>query len=187
MSENTKVYIKLLNGGRIPVCQSEFSAGYDLFAPVDMVIRPGETKIMPMNFVIALEPDVEAQVRPRSGLSLRTTLRISNSPGTIDSDYRDLVGVIIENVFDLSNLAYLAYENEDFHKKLIREYRHIDSLGQRIYIDNDGNPYGTIHINAGDRIAQLVFSRYLKAEFIETDKPEYIGNNRGGGFGHSGK
>ena len=187
MADTTKVFIKIYKNGIIPVCLSEDSAGYDLFAPVDLVLRPGERKIMPMDFVIALEPGVEAQVRPRSGMSLKTSIRIPNSPGTIDSDYRDMVGVIMENTFDMTNLAFKAYVDDDFRKMLTKDFRHIESLGQRIYLDANNNPYGTIYINKGDRVAQMVFSKYLKAEFELHDSPEGIGTNRGGGFGHSGK
>lgn len=187
MSEKTKVYIRIDEGGSIPICQSEHSAGCDLFASMDMFLRPGETKVMPLNFVMALESDVEAQVRPRSGLSLKTTLRISNSPGTIDSDYRDKVGVIIENTFNQANLAFLAYADDDFHKNLLKDYKNVESLGQKLFLDENNNPFGTIYIKKRERIAQLVFSKYLRAEFEINQKPEEIGLNRGGGFGHSGK
>jgi len=187
MDENTKIYIKVSDGGRVPVSASEHSAGYDLFATADMTIQPGETKIMPMNFVMALQPDVEAQVRPRSGMSLKTSLRISNSPGTIDSDYRDMVSIIVENTFNPYNLALRVHYDEELRKSLYHDYKHIDSLGQKIFIDKDGYPYGTIYINKGDRIAQMVFAKHLHAEFEHTERPEEIGHNRGGGFGHTGK
>jgi len=187
MTEKTKVHIRVNEGGTIPVCQSEHSAGYDLFAPIDMVIRPGETKLIPMNFVMALEPDVEAQVRPRSGLSLKTTLRIPNAPGTIDSDYRDQVGVIIENTFNQANIPFMAFVDRDFEKKLKDDYTQKEFYGQKIFLDKNNNPCGTIYINKGDRIAQLIFARYLRVDFIEHERPEEIGFNRGGGFGHSGK
>jgi len=187
MIEETKVFIKIVDGGRIPARQSEHSAGYDLYAPTDMVLRPGETKIMPLDFIIAIEPGVEAQVRPRSGLSLKTSLRLANSPGTIDSDYRDLVGIIVENTFDLGNMAYRAFQDEGFRKQLSKDYRQVESLGQKIFLDSYNNPYGTIYIAKGDRIAQMVFSRYLDAAFELTQNAEDIGSNRGGGFGSTGK
>ena len=92
MENSVKVYIKVWGEGRIPQYASNHAAGCDLFATMDMAIRPGETKIMPLDFSMAIDTDLEAQVRPRSGLSLRTDLRIANSPGTVDSDYRDTVG-----------------------------------------------------------------------------------------------
>ncbi|MEI6602016.1 MAG: aminotransferase [Clostridia bacterium] len=187
MQEETKVFIKIVDGGKQPVRQSEHSAGYDLYAPIDMVLRPGETKIMPLDFLIAIEPGVEAQVRPRSGLSLKTSLRMANAPGTIDSDYRDLVGVIVENTFDLSNLAYRAYKDEGFRKQLQKDYRQVESLGQKIFLDSYNNPYGTIYIAKGDRIAQMLFAHYLDATFELTQNIDDIGSNRGGGFGHTGK
>ena len=94
MKNKIDVYIKVEGYGRIPEYASENAAGCDLYATEDMAIRPGETKIMPMDFIVAFPPEIEAQIRPRSGLSLKTDLRIPNGPGTIDSDYRDKVGII---------------------------------------------------------------------------------------------
>ena len=61
------------------------------------IIMPGATKVISAGFRVELPKGYEMQVRPRSGNSLKTSLRIANSPGTIDSDYRGNVGVIIEN------------------------------------------------------------------------------------------
>ena len=72
MENSVKVYIKVWGEGRIPQYASNHAAGCDLFATMDMAIRPGETKIMPLDFSMAIDTDLEAQVRPRSGLSLRT-------------------------------------------------------------------------------------------------------------------
>lgn len=59
-------------------------------------------------------------------------------------------------------------------------------MKQKIYLDEKGNPYGTIYINKGERIAQMVFKEYKIANFIECENPKEIGENRGGGFGHTG-
>lgn len=103
----TPVAIRLLPGGQLPRYASRHAAGCDLTATADIVIRPGETVCLPLGFILALPPDCEAQVRPRSGLSLRTALRVPNTPGTIDADYRDEVGVILENTFNPANLPGL--------------------------------------------------------------------------------
>lgn len=103
----TPVAIRLLPGGQLPRYASRHAAGCDLTATADIVIRPGETVCLPLGFILALPPDCEAQVRPRSGLSLRTALRVPNTPGTIDADYRDEVGVILENAFNPANLPGL--------------------------------------------------------------------------------
>lgn len=185
--EKIKVYIKKGEVGLSPVYQSRQSAGCDVFATKDLVLRPGERAIMPLDFIFALEDGIEAQVRPRSGLSLKTTLRIANSPGTIDTDYRDEVGVIIENTYNPSNIAYKASQDEEFAKKLESEYKTKSYLGQSLFFDSNDNPIGTIYIKKGERIAQMVFCKYVQADFIDHDNPEKIGHNRGGGFGHSGR
>ena len=77
------------------------SAGMDLRAAVQenvpMILSPGARALVPTGLKIALEPGFEAQVRPRSGLALKHGITCLNSPGTIDSDYRGEVGVILIN------------------------------------------------------------------------------------------
>ncbi len=78
---------------------TEGSAGYDIFAACDesVVIKPGDVKIIPSGFKLAVPCGHEVQVRPRSGLALNNRIGVLNSPGTIDSDYRGEVGVILYN------------------------------------------------------------------------------------------
>jgi len=75
------------------------SAGMDIMAAVEegVVIAPGEIKFIPAGIYVALPAGFEIQLRPRSGLALKKGLGIVNSPGTIDSDYRGEVGVIMIN------------------------------------------------------------------------------------------
>jgi dUTP pyrophosphatase len=83
----------------LPAYATEGSAGMDVCAAVeaDLVMRPGETVLVPTGFAIALPPGYEAQVRPRSGLAVKHQIGILNSPGTIDSDYRGEVKIILTN------------------------------------------------------------------------------------------
>lgn len=83
----------------LPSRASAGSAGYDLCAAVDtpLALEPGDRALVPTGLAIELEPGWEAQVRPRSGLALRHGLTVLNAPGTIDSDYRGEVGVILIN------------------------------------------------------------------------------------------
>lgn len=76
------------------------SAGADLYAAVDqpVVLQPGERRRISTGIRIALPPGYEAQVRPRSGLADRYGLSMVNAPGTIDSDYRGVVQVILINL-----------------------------------------------------------------------------------------
>ncbi|HOQ36488.1 MAG TPA: aminotransferase [Acetivibrio sp.] len=206
MKNKIDVYIKVEGHGRIPEYASENAAGCDLYATEDMAIRPGETKIMPMDFIVAFPPEIEAQIRPRSGLSLKTDLRIPNGPGTIDSDYRDKVGIILQNTYNIANLPYQIAQNPEILSELKNNYREmelreylssretadienfegLDVLNQKIYVDKKGNPFGTIYISRGERIAQMVFCEYKAANFISHPNPQEIGKNRGGGFGHTG-
>jgi len=86
----------------LPALASPGSAGHDLRAAVDeeVVLRPGERALIPTGLVLEIPPGWEGQVRPRSGLALRHGIGVLNSPGTIDSDYRGEVGVILINLGD---------------------------------------------------------------------------------------
>lgn len=88
-------------GLALPAYETAGSAGMDLRAALGegetVVLEPGQRKLIPTGLKIALEPGYEAQVRPRSGLALKHGISAPNSPGTIDSDYRGEVGVILIN------------------------------------------------------------------------------------------
>ena len=83
----------------LPAYETGGSAGMDLRAAVKekVMLRPGEIKLIPTGLAISVPPGFEAQVRPRSGLALRHGLGLANSPGTIDSDYRGEIGLIMIN------------------------------------------------------------------------------------------
>ncbi len=72
-------------------------AGLDLYAAVDLDIPPGETRLVGTAIAIELPRGTEAQVRPRSGLALKHSVTVLNTPGTIDEGYRGEVGVILIN------------------------------------------------------------------------------------------
>jgi dUTP pyrophosphatase len=84
----------------LPAAASPGSAGVDLRAAVEgeLVLRPGERALVPTGLILEIPPGCEGQVRPRSGLALRHGIGILNAPGTIDSDYRGEVGVILVNL-----------------------------------------------------------------------------------------
>ena len=84
----------------LPCYMSEGASGMDVCAAVDenVAITPGEVKLIPTGLYLAIDPGYEVQVRPRSGLALKHGLTIVNSPGTIDSDYRGEVGIILGNM-----------------------------------------------------------------------------------------
>lgn len=146
---------------KIPTYAHKGDAGMDVYSTIDVTIAPGETKLIPLGFKVAIPEGYELQVRPRSGFSLRTHLRVANAPGTIDSGYRDEVGIILHNC---------APTIQDF---------------------GDGRAetclYGPSYtISKGDRIAQLVLQAVPTALFIKTSDISKIGEDRNGGWGSTG-
>ena len=93
------IRVEIINKGRqpLPAYATPQSAGVDLRANIDapVTLRPLERKLIPTGLHIALPEGYEAQVRPRSGLALKHGITVLNSPGTIDSDYRGEVMVLL--------------------------------------------------------------------------------------------
>jgi dUTP pyrophosphatase len=81
----------------LPRYETAGSAGLDLRADEPVALAPGERRLVPTGLAVELPPGFEGQVRPRSGLALRLGVGMVNAPGTIDSDYRGEVGVILVN------------------------------------------------------------------------------------------
>jgi dUTP pyrophosphatase len=92
----TVVKVKLL-GGTLPEKATPGAAGFDLVANEAAVIEPGKRRLVGTGIAIAIPAGFEGQVRPRSGLALKHGVTCLNSPGTIDSDYRGEVRVILVN------------------------------------------------------------------------------------------
>jgi dUTP diphosphatase len=84
----------------LPQYMSEGAAGLDLFALDETLLAPQERKAVPTGVALAIPNGFEAQVRPRSGLALRHGVTLINSPGTIDSDYRGEIVVLLINLGD---------------------------------------------------------------------------------------
>ena len=84
----------------LPAYATSLSAGMDLRANLEapLTLQPLERRLIPTGLFIALPAGYEAQVRPRSGLALRSGIGVLNSPGTIDADYRGEIGVILVNL-----------------------------------------------------------------------------------------
>lgn len=88
---------KLRDDIELPKYTRDGDAGMDVRAAEEVILQPGETKIIPTGLRLAIPNGYEIQIRPRSGLSLKTGLRLPNSPGTIDSNYRGELGIIVQN------------------------------------------------------------------------------------------
>lgn len=102
MYQTYEVQIKRLLGNedvQLPQRMSELAAGFDLHAAVTepVTIAPGHRVLIPTGFAMALPPQLEAQIRPRSGLAAKHGITCLNSPGTIDADYRGEVKVLLIN------------------------------------------------------------------------------------------
>ncbi len=83
----------------LPAYASAGAAGMDICAALseDLVLAPGARALIPAGFAMALPPDYELQIRPRSGLALKSGIMVVNSPGTIDADYRGEVQILLLN------------------------------------------------------------------------------------------
>ena len=100
---SVKVAIERLPEGEglpLPAYQTAGSSGMDVCAavPDEVVLEAGQVRLIPAGFRVAVPPGYEAQVRPRSGLALKFGIAVLNSPGTIDSDYRGPVAIILANL-----------------------------------------------------------------------------------------
>lgn len=84
----------------LPAYATSGAAGADLLAAIEgeLVLAPGARALVPTGIAVALPPDTEIQVRPRSGLALKHGVTVLNTPGTIDADYRGEIGVILINL-----------------------------------------------------------------------------------------
>ncbi|AYK07754.1 dUTP diphosphatase [Brevibacillus laterosporus] len=156
----------------IPQYATTGSAGFDLVAVEETIIEPGETVKIPLGLAFEVPRGYEMQIRPRSGVSLHTKLRQSNSIGTIDSDYRGEVCMMFDN----------TNENYDSATCLC-----FSIAGDEIDVPNGYGflPEGSYIIRKGDRVAQGLILPVMQAQFIVAD--ELSETDRGaGGFGSTG-
>ncbi|HZG17077.1 MAG TPA: deoxyuridine 5'-triphosphate nucleotidohydrolase [Candidatus Bathyarchaeia archaeon] len=161
--------LRLHEAAVIPKYAKALDAGFDLVAIEDTLVAPGETAKIRTGLAFAIPDGYELQVRPRSGISAKTKLRISNAPGTIDAGYRGEVQVLIDNIRTASGMQ----GNECF-----------DISEQPVQLDAPADRHAYL-IRKGDRIAQGVISIVPIAQFEEV--AELDETERGtGGFGSSG-
>ena len=149
--EQLRIEIKRTRPGAnqldLPTYMTDGAAGMDICADIDhdRMLAPLERDLISTGIAIALPPGFEAQIRPRSGLALREGLTILNTPGTIDSDYRGEIQLIVIN------------------------------LGRE-----------PIVIRRGQRIAQVIIQRVVRAEWLEVEELP-ASARESGGFGHTDK
>jgi dUTP pyrophosphatase len=98
-SDDNKILIKKLNSDAvIPKYNLAGDAGFDLSSVQDYIVLPGQTVLVDTGLAFELPPNKVLLVCPRSGVSLKTNLRIANAPGVVDSNFRDSVRIIITNI-----------------------------------------------------------------------------------------
>jgi dUTP pyrophosphatase len=115
--------VKIINksNNALPAYETVSSAGMDLraFIDADVVLKPFERKLIPTGLYIELPDGYEAQIRPRSGLAIKSGITVLNSPGTIDADYRGEIKVILIN---LSNQEFTIKSGERICQMVIAKH-----------------------------------------------------------------
>lgn len=141
--------IKIINRGNspLPSYATEGSAGMDLYASIPMpkVLKPRERSVIPTGIYLELPIGYEAQIRPKSGIAINKGITVLNSPGTIDSDYRGGIGVIVYNA---SDEEVLIMPEQKIAQMVIAKYERVEweeteSLTETVR--NDGG-YGSTGI-----------------------------------------
>ena len=160
---------EIAEGINLPQYANKGDAGLDIYSPEEYTINPGETVIIPTGIKMAIPTGYAILIQPRSGQSVKTKLRIANTPGLIDSGYRDEIGVIVENIEP--PFKDIEYHFDDNGKPIIDSILH-------------GQPYT---IAKGQRFAQMRLVQVPTASFVQVESVANLGEDRGGGFGHTGE
>ena len=151
---------------KLPTYATNGSAAMDLYAPEEYNLAPGECIVVPLGFKVAIPHGYALLIQPRSGLSRRTKLRLPNTPGLIDEDYHEEVGVIIENIDPP-----------------------IKEIGTLITDDGpqDASLHGsTLTIGKGERFAQMRLVEVPRIRWREVKSLGTFDNDHGKGFGSTG-
>ena len=124
MTDSVKIPV-IDRSGRLPEYATPGAAGMDVRAMLDspVTIHPGGRALIPTGLRVELPAGYEMQLRPRSGLALRSGITLLNSPGTIDSDYRGEIGVIMIN---LGSEDFTVNDGERICQMVIKEYTRVD-------------------------------------------------------------
>lgn len=118
------VKVKILNPDAIiPKYQTEEAAGFDLHSVEEKIIKAGERDVIKTGLAVALPKGYELQVRPRSGLALKNGITVLNTPGTVDSDYRGELMVILLNT---SKEDFVIKKGERIAQAVIKEILQAD-------------------------------------------------------------
>lgn len=184
--------VKILLDGtgvpKIPEKKTDGAAAFDVYCPNRVLLEPGKTQVISLGFKVEIPVGYELKLVPRSGLSVKGVI-VRNSPGTIDSDYRGDVGVI------------LKYEPEDLVHRVDKLFKGLGAFCRNLVSAHQSNldearnrlldvvkdavtePY---EIQRGDRIGQLQLQKVVDFKFVNSS--ELTDTARGeGGFGSTGE
>lgn len=151
---------------KLPAYSTNGSAAMDIYSPEEYTIQCGQTIVIPIGIKVAIPHGYALLVQPRSGMSARMKVRIPNSPGLIDEDYHEEIGVIVENI-DPRIKDVDIYEPSD-HLELVKEY---------------GSP---IVIGKGERFAQLRLIEVPRVKWRQVKSFGGFEEDHGKGFGSTG-
>lgn len=151
---------------KLPTYSTNGSAAMDIYSPEEYTINCGQTIVIPIGIKVAIPHGYALLIQPRSGLSRRLKLRIPNSPGLIDEDYHEEIGVIVENI-----------------DPPLKDYQiHMDGEGLL-----QGPLYGTpITIGKGERFAQLRLIEVPRVRWRQVESFGGFEEDHGKGFGSTG-
>lgn len=154
------------DGAKLPTYATNGSAAMDIYSPAEYTIGPGECIIIPTGLKVNLPIGYALLIQPRSGMSRKTKLRVANTPGLIDSDYHEEIGVIVENIDP---------PLKDFE---------IQQDGEAIL---QGPLYGSsFTIGKGERFAQMRLVEVPLVNWLPVESLGSFENDHGKGFGSTG-
>ena len=152
---------------KLPTYSTNGSAAMDVYSPMEVELNPGECKIIPIGIKVAIPHGYGLLIQPRSGLSSRIKLRIPNSPGLIDEDYHEEIGVIVENIDP--KIKEIGLELKD---------------GEIL----DGTLFGSsITIGKDERFAQMRLIEVPRVRWRQVESFGGFEEDHGAGFGSTGE
>lgn len=153
-------------GAKLPTYATKGSAAMDVYSPEEYVIGPGETVVIPTGLKVNIPLGYALLIQPRSGMSRKTKLRVANTPGLIDWDYHDEIGVIVENI-----------------DAPLKDYA-LEWNGTEM---TEGPLYGSsFTIGKGERFAQMRLVEVPLVNWLPVSSLGSFENDHGSGFGSTG-
>ena len=163
-----QIPIELCNpDAKLPTYATDCSAAMDVYSTAEYTINPGETITIPLGIKVDIPRGYALLIQPRSGMSLRSKIRIPNTPGLIDSDYHDEIKVIVENIDDPIKATGIVTLSDGSIE--------------------DGNLYGSSYtIDKGERFAQMRLIEVPVVNWLQVKSIGDFQSDHGKGFGSTG-